>query len=107
MGGTCLQDRFGGVDIPDFVPQTFDAPVLGGFVYSLSNVNVQGCALLQHMVQRKLSNLGAHRGLGELRDGVFGILNSIGCFVCIEYSNIEHALYVSAPVGGSPCPGVG
>ena len=41
------------------------------------NVGIEIGTFLEHMVERELANLGAHRSLCQLRDGIFGILYTI------------------------------
>jgi len=80
------------VDIPDLVTETLDTPIFSCLVDSLGDVNVQRRTLLQHMVQRKLADLGAHGRLGQLGDGVLGVLNTIRGFIGVKNPNVENAL---------------
>ncbi len=70
-------DALRGVNIPDLVPETDHPPGLRGFVDGLRDVGVERGPLFEHVVERELADLRAHRGLGQLRDGVLGIFDSI------------------------------
>lgn len=80
------------MDIPNFIPETFYAPVGSGLVEGLCDVDVEGRTLFQDLVEGELANFGAHGGLGELRDSVFGIFHAVGGFVSVENSDVEDAL---------------
>ncbi|KAJ6437831.1 LOW QUALITY PROTEIN: ubiquitin-conjugating enzyme variant MMS2 [Purpureocillium lavendulum] len=71
-----LDDGGGRVDVADLVPQTRDAPGLGGVVDGSGDVGVEGGTLLEDVVEGELADLGAHRRLRELRDGVLGVFDS-------------------------------
>src|SRR5687768_3884937 len=68
-----LDNGSGRVDVADLVSQASDAPCFSGVVDGGGDVCIQGCALLENMIEGELADLGAHGGLRELRNGVFGI----------------------------------
>jgi hypothetical protein len=81
------------VDIPDFVTQALDTPILGGLVDGLGDVHVESRALFQDVVEGELADLATHRGLGKLADGVLSVFNAVGSFVRIEDSDVEDSLF--------------
>ena len=70
-------DAVGRVDVADLVAETGHAPVLRGFVDGLGDVVVEVGAFFEDMVEGKLADFGAHGGLGELGDGVFGVFDAV------------------------------
>ncbi|GKT67636.1 RTX toxin [Colletotrichum tofieldiae] len=72
-----LNNSGGSVDISDLVTQAGNTPGLRGLVDGGGNVRVESCALLENMVEGQLTDLGSHRGLRQLGDGVFGIFDSV------------------------------
>ena len=70
-------DGLGRVDVPDLVPQARHAPCLRRFVDRRRDVGVERGSLFQYVVEGQLADFAAHCGLGELRDGVLGVFNSI------------------------------
>lgn len=76
------------MNVSDLVTETLNAPILRCLVNGLGDVNVQGSTFLEDMVETQLTDLGAHGGLGELRDGVLCVLNTVGGLVSIENANV-------------------
>ena len=66
-----------GVNISDLVTKAGNTPSFGGIIDGSGDVGVECSTFLQDMVKGQLTNLGSHSCLGELRDGIFGVLNSV------------------------------
>ncbi len=72
-----LDDAGGRGDVADLVAQTRHAPGLGRLVDGGRDVGVERRPLLQHVVQRQLPDLAAHRRLRQLAYRVLGVLDPV------------------------------
>ena len=71
------------MDVANLITQADDAPYLGGLVDGLCDVDIESSALFQYVVERQLSDLGAHGGLRELGDGVLGIFDAVATYLSV------------------------
>ncbi|KAH3688675.1 hypothetical protein WICPIJ_000366 [Wickerhamomyces pijperi] len=89
-----FQDVGWRVDVFDFITETLDPPILGSFVQNSGDVMIQRRTLSKNMVQGQLPNLRTHCCLGKLRNGVFGILDTVTGLVGIHNLDVEHTVHL-------------
>eukprot|EP00964_Phaeocystis_antarctica_P011104 scaffold6110_cov70-Phaeocystis_antarctica.AAC.3 len=79
-------------DVADLVAHARDAPLERRRVDRLDDVHVERLSLLEGVVERDLTNLGAHRRLRELRDGKVRVLHAVGGLVRVHHLDVQHAV---------------
>ena len=65
------------MNVSDFVTEADDAPVLCCLVDGLCYIGIQSSPLLEDVIECELADFGSHRRLGELRNRILGILNTV------------------------------
>jgi len=70
-------DIFWGMDVSNLIAEADNAPDLGGFIDGSGDVDIEGGAFAQDMVEGELTDFGAHRRLRKLGDGVFSVFDVV------------------------------